>query len=146
MEGLIYKDLLAVVKHYRTYFLMCLIFMAVSWVDPENLFYTLLPCILIGTILAECDVKSVFEKDVLYYAATKLVMLPAVLWVALRLSGIVLDEAAYMVLMILTAMPAGTTTAILAEGYGQDHIFASKAVFVTTVLSLVTVPLMAAII
>ncbi|MBQ5761131.1 MAG: AEC family transporter, partial [Clostridia bacterium] len=61
-------------------------------------------------------------------------------------SGIVLDEAAYMVLMILTAMPAGTTTAILAEGYGQDHIFASKAVFVTTVLSLVTVPLMAAII
>ena len=73
-------------------------------------------------------------------------MLPAVLWVALKLSGIVLDEAAYMVLMILTAMPAGTTTAILAEGYGQDHIFASKAVFVTTVLSLVTVPLMAAII
>lgn len=102
--------------------------------------------ILIGTILAECDVKSVFEKDVLYYAVTKLVMLPAVLWVCLKLSGIALNEAAYMVLMILTAMPAGTTTAILAEGYGQDHIFASKAVFVTTVLSLVTVPLMAAII
>lgn len=51
MKGLIYKDMLAVVKHYRTYFLMCLIFMAVSWVDPENLFYTLYPCILIGSIL-----------------------------------------------------------------------------------------------
>lgn len=51
MKGLIYKDLLAVVKHYRTYFLLCLVFMAVSWFDPENLFYTLYPCILIGSIL-----------------------------------------------------------------------------------------------
>ena len=51
MKGLIYKDMLAVVKHYRTYFLMCLIFMAVSWGDAENLFYTLYPCILIGSIL-----------------------------------------------------------------------------------------------
>lgn len=51
MKGLIYKDLLAVVKHYRTYFLLCIIFMVASWFDPENLFYTLYPCILIGSIL-----------------------------------------------------------------------------------------------
>ena len=53
---------------------------------------------------------------------------------------------AYMVLMMLTAMPAGATTAILAESYKQDHIFASKAVFATTVLCLITVPIMAAIV
>ena len=51
MKGLIYKELLAVVKHYRTYFLMCLIFIAASWFDPENLFYSLYPSILIGSVL-----------------------------------------------------------------------------------------------
>lgn len=51
MRGLLYKDLLAVAKHYRTYFLLCMIFMAASWFDPENLFYTLYPCILIGSIV-----------------------------------------------------------------------------------------------
>lgn len=51
MKGLLYKDMLAVVKHYRTYFLLCVIFMVTSWFDPENLFYTLYPCILIGSIL-----------------------------------------------------------------------------------------------
>lgn len=51
MKGLLYKDLFAVVKHYRTYFFLCLVFMAASWFDPENMFYTLYPCILIGSIL-----------------------------------------------------------------------------------------------
>ena len=51
MKGLIYKDLLAIAKHYRTYFLLCLVFMAASWFDPENLFYALYPCILVGSIL-----------------------------------------------------------------------------------------------
>ena len=51
MKGLLYKDLLAVVKHYRTYFLLCIVFMVASWFDPENMFYTLYPCILIGSIL-----------------------------------------------------------------------------------------------
>lgn len=51
MKGLLYKDLLAAVKHYRIYFFVCLIFMGASWFDPENLFYSLYPCILIGSIL-----------------------------------------------------------------------------------------------
>ena len=100
--------------------------------------------ILIGTILAECDIKSVFEKDVLYLAATKLILLPAALWAFMKLFGVMLDvgHEAYMVLMMLTAMPAGATTAILAESYKQDHIFASKTVFATTVLCLATIPVM----
>lgn len=51
MKGLLYKDLLATVKHYRTYFLLCIVFMVASWFDPENMFYCLYPCILIGSIL-----------------------------------------------------------------------------------------------
>ena len=40
----------------------------------------------------------------------------------------------------LTAMPAATTTALLAARYGADAAFASRLVLVSTVLSLVTAP------
>ncbi|MBE6994176.1 MAG: AEC family transporter [Ruminococcaceae bacterium] len=101
--------------------------------------------ILIGAILAGCDPRSVFEKDVLYTTFMKLVALPLCLFAfkVLTRSVLPLDDAAWGVLMVLTAMPAGATTAILAENYGQDHLFASKVTFATTVFSLVTVPLAA---
>lgn len=51
MKGLLYKDLFAVVKYYKTYFFLILVFMAASWLDPENLFYSLYPCILVGSII-----------------------------------------------------------------------------------------------
>ena len=43
--------------------------------------------------------------------------------------------------MILTAMPAGATTSILALKYGGDAPFASACTALTTVLSLIAVPL-----
>lgn len=51
MKGLLYKDLFAVVKYYKSYFFLILIFLAASWFDPENLFYSLYPCILVGSII-----------------------------------------------------------------------------------------------
>jgi len=101
--------------------------------------------ILIGAILAGCDPRSVFEKDVLYTTFMKLVALPLCLFAfkVLTRGVLPLNDAAWGVLMVLTAMPAGATTAILAENYGQDHLFASKVTFATTVFSLVTVPLAA---
>ena len=41
--------------------------------------------------------------------------------------------------MILTAMPAGATTSILAEKYGMESEFATKLVITSTLLSLPTV-------
>jgi predicted permease len=41
-------------------------------------------------------------------------------------------------------MPAATTTAMLSAKYGGDARFAAKLVFVSTALSLVTLPLVAA--
>lgn len=51
MKGLLYKDLFTVVKYYKTYFFLIMVFMAASWLDPENLFYSLYPCILVGSII-----------------------------------------------------------------------------------------------
>ncbi len=39
-------------------------------------------------------------------------------------------------------MPAATTTALLAAQYHSDVLFASKIVFVTTIASIITSPLL----
>ena len=42
----------------------------------------------------------------------------------------------------MTGMPAGATTALLAAKYGADEEFASQLVVTSTILSLVTTPLL----
>jgi hypothetical protein len=44
------------------------------------------------------------------------------------------------VCVLLTAMPAGATTVILASKYNGDAPFATKIVVISTLLSLVTTP------
>jgi predicted permease len=43
--------------------------------------------------------------------------------------------------VILLAMPIAPNTAAMAERYGGDYVFASACVSVSTLLSVVTVPL-----
>ncbi|MFA9464276.1 MAG: AEC family transporter [Velocimicrobium sp.] len=96
--------------------------------------------IVVGAILAEVNIKTVIEPGVLFVSAIRLIILPVVCVALLHLLPI--DETARGVSLILTSMPAGTTTALLAAKYGADVEFASKCVFVTTMLSLITVPCM----
>ena len=44
--------------------------------------------------------------------------------------------------LILTGMPAGSTSALLAVKYGADEDYASRCIVTTTILSLVTIPLL----
>ena len=44
--------------------------------------------------------------------------------------------------LILTGMPAGSTSALLAAKYGADEDYASRCIVTTTILSLVTIPLL----
>ena len=44
--------------------------------------------------------------------------------------------------VIMSGMPAGSTTAILADKYEGDGHYASKVVFVSTLLSMITFPLL----
>ena len=43
----------------------------------------------------------------------------------------------------LTAMPAASTSAMLAEKYGRDYKFASELIMTSTILSLFTIPVVA---
>lgn len=94
--------------------------------------------ILIGSIIATLDLNSLFEKGVLRFTFIRLIVIPLAVLAICNLLG--LGGPIAGVLTIMTAMPAGTTTALLADSYGLDEQLASKAIFVSTVLSVITVP------
>lgn len=94
--------------------------------------------IVIGAIIAETDIKTVVSKLILYFSAVRLIFLPLVTLVVLKLLNI--DNLIIAIAVLIAAMPAGSLTAILADKYDCDYEFASKCVFASTVLSMVTIP------
>jgi predicted permease len=98
--------------------------------------------IVAGSILGMVKPKQLFTKLTLYYTFIRLVFIP------LSLMGIILllrpvfrtDPVVSGVSIILSGTPAAVTTTILANKYGYGREFASKIVFVSTLLSIVTLP------
>ncbi len=101
---------------------------------------TPLSMIVIGTILADADIKTMFSKDVMYYSFWRLIGLPMLIW--LILMPFHLDKLLVSICVIMSGMPAGSTTSILADKYGGDSMFASQMTFVSTLFSIVTIPIL----
>lgn len=95
---------------------------------------------LVGAILADVEVKSVFEPKAFYLVLVRQIILPLLCLGGLKLLHV--DALTTGVSVALSGMPIGSTTAILAQKYGADAHFASKCVFISTLTSLVTVPLL----
>jgi len=105
---------------------------------------TPLSMIIIGCILAGNDLKTVFSGRKVYVVTfLRLLGIPLLLLVILRL--FVKDEMLITVLVMLSSMPVAAITAIFAAEYGRKPSLASKMVFLTTVLSVFTIPVMAKI-
>ena len=99
---------------------------------------TALSMLIIGGILAEVDLKTVCSKLTLFYSFIRLIAIPAI--VLLLCWVLQLDQLVTSVAVVLSGMPAGTTTAILAAKYSGDEKFAASCVFLSTVLSLLSIP------
>ena len=93
---------------------------------------------LIGMICADVDRQDFLDVDSLYFSAVRLVLIPGLLLLGCRLAGTA--ELVTDVSVVLAAMPAGGTTAILAAKYGGNARFAAGCVTVSTLLSLLAVP------
>lgn len=100
---------------------------------------TTISMVLIGAILAEVEPGSILDRGIVKYALIRLFLLPLLVYLSCRVFYVTPFLSGVSVL--LTGMPAGSTTAILAAKYDGDYIFATKCVVVTTLLSLVTIPL-----
>lgn len=111
---------------------------AVSAIKTISSCTTTLSMIVIGGILAEIELKTVVSRLNIYYCIIRLVIIPvAVLALCVLLK---INPLVTAVSTVLAGMPAGSTTAILAAKYDCDEKFAVKIVFLSTVLSLVTIP------
>lgn len=100
-----------------------------------------LAMMLVGAILSDVPLKNVLEAKILYLILVRQIAMPLVCLGALKLLGV--DALTTGVSVILSGMPIGSTTAILAQKYGADAGFASKCVFLSTLSSLITVPILA---
>lgn len=116
-------------------------------VDIMGSVVTPLSMLVIGMRLTEVKFKDIFkDKAMLLAHGMKLIALPALLFFALRLisltgfiepNGLVLT-----VIFILFAMPSAANTVMMAELFDGDSVYASVGVTVSTVLSLITIPLL----
>lgn len=95
---------------------------------------------LVGAILADVSLKGIWEKKALYLVLVRQIALPVLCLISLRILHV--DSLMMGVSVVLSGMPIGSTTAILAQKYGADAQFASKCVFISTVSSLITVPIL----
>ncbi len=99
---------------------------------------TAISMIIIGSILAEINVRNILDKELFCFSAIRLIAIPAAILVILKLFQV--DNLVTGVIVLLSAMPAGSTTVMLADKYDGNAEFASTCVFLSTVLSLITIP------
>lgn len=95
--------------------------------------------LLIGTMLADVRLKDMLNPDALLISAIRLGILPGL--VLLGCSLFRLNPLVAGVCVLITGMPAGSTSAILAAKYGCDYTFATKCIVVSTLLSMLTIPI-----
>lgn len=106
---------------------------------------TPLSMIVVGGMLGAQPLRNVFFKWQLYLLSfLRLLVWPLAVYATLRL--ITDNTILAAVPAIITAMPAAANTALLAHEYQANASLASQAVFMTTLLSVVTIPLIAALI
>lgn len=97
---------------------------------------------MIGSLLAKGKLKAIWgEVDILVLSAVKLLLVPILLFFTIR--PFIADPIVLGVLVIQTAMPAASLSAVYAEKYKADSAYASRAVLISTALSLATIPAVA---
>ena len=99
-----------------------------------------LSMLIVGALLANLPFKEMFRGFPVYLGSfVRLIAMPLLFYLILKPFSIPADILNISV--ILTAMPAAVNTVIFAEKYGGDSELASRIVGISTVLSVMTIPL-----
>ena len=101
------------------------------------------PCamMLIGSSLSLIPVRQIFTELRLYpFSLIKQIALPLIMRLVLGL--FLKDPLILGVMTVLSAMPAASLCVMFANQYGNDPKLASQGVFITTMCSFVTIPLL----
>lgn len=109
-------------------------------IDMLGSLTTPLSMIIVGSMLAEVKLKELFSGLYIYYSTVvRLFIIP--LLVLFILKSIGLTGTLLGVCVILTAMPTASFSVIFAEKFGGNVLIASRCVFFSTAVSIITIPI-----
>lgn len=97
---------------------------------------------LIGSSLALIPIKDVFSEYKTYVLAfLKLIILPIIVYYISKI--IIKDETILGFLTISAALPSASMIVMLTSGYKDKNKVAAQGVFITTIISIITLPIIA---
>ena len=100
-----------------------------------------LAMLVLGSYLAQSDMKKMFTSAHLYWvSAVRLLLIPAVTLLAFRF--IPIEHSIFLTVFIALSTPAGANVAVYANLYDADYPYACQVVAITTLISIITLPLM----
>ncbi|WOO86673.1 AEC family transporter [Mollicutes bacterium LVI A0039] len=100
-----------------------------------------LAMIIVGASLEQTNFKRVFSDVKLHvFSLIKLLVAPLIVYAICGL--FISDPQILLIVSIFAGLPTATIGTVLAERFGQDYVYASEIVFLTTLYSLVTIPIL----
>lgn len=114
-------------------------------VDSVAALNTPLSMMVLGTYLAKVNWKTVFLKPSLYAVSfLRLILIPILAMLLIWAVGFIcpVNPLIARSVLIPASCPAAAASALFAAKYGADATYASELVAVTTLFSIVTLPLM----
>ncbi len=130
-----------------TIFSLTLVYLGWNKVFPEAIIRPLrifgdttlpLAMLVVGGNLAQISLRRINKKAVTLLVLAKMIILP--------LTGIILvnifkvPELIGLLIIIQLAMPSAVTLSVILRGYKKDDILASQGIFVTHLVSVITIP------
>ena len=101
---------------------------------------TPLAMILAGLLLAQADLKQIFRAPKVYIlSGIRLLGLPFLFMGILYLCGA--RGIRLSIPVLITAMPVAANLAMMAEKFERDAYLSAQIVFLSTLLSVITIPI-----
>ena len=105
---------------------------------------TPLSMLITGILIASGDLGSILrDKHVWKLAGVRMLLIPAVCLAAFAALGLLRFGMSAQVVLLLECCPAAAITSVFAVQFGHDEHFAAGCVVLTTLLSIVILPLCA---
>lgn len=99
---------------------------------------------IIGSTLAKLPFKDIFNEWHIYpFTIVKQIIIPVLAYPVLKL--FISDPLLLGVTLIMIAMPVANSAVLFATQYNGDEALAAKTVCITTLLSIITIPVIVAL-
>lgn len=99
-----------------------------------------LAMILVGASLAMMNIKEIISASIsnYLYSLIRQIVVPIALWPLI--DYLIEDEMLAVITLIMIAMPVANSAVLFATEYKANEKLATRTVFLTTVLALVSIP------